>query len=234
MIGKTVNRVKSHDNKEVASLAAEIVSKWRQTVNMQKQANGGSSGTATPTNGRNGTLSPMPATKLPTSAPKAASPGIPKDKRNWKVDGIKKDGLTGDPARNSCIGLIYDGLCPGSELPSKQILEVAKEVESAALDLPGAKGSSNSPIYKDKIRSLFQNLKNKSNPKLRERVLSGKIAPARFVTMTHDELKSKEQRKEQEDLEKENMNNAMVAQEEKSISTALQCGKCGQKKVSYR
>jgi len=46
-------------------------------------------------------------------------------------------------------------------------------------------------------------------------------------------MKSKEQREEDAKIEKENMREAMVAKEEKSISTALECGKCHQKKVSY-
>jgi transcription elongation factor S-II len=83
------------------------------------------------------------------------------------------------------------------------------------------------------MRSLFQNLKNKSNPELRKQVLSGKILPDRLVAMTHDELKSAERRAEDERLEKENMNQAMVAQVEKSISTEFQCGKCKKKMVSY-
>ena len=84
-----------------------------------------------------------------------------------------------------------------------------------------------------KIRSLFQNLKNKSNQALRSRVYSGEISPSRFIKMTHDELKSAERKAEDLKMMKENMDKAMVAQEEKSISTALQCGKCGQRKVSY-
>jgi transcription elongation factor S-II len=76
-------------------------------------------------------------------------------------------------------------------------------------------------------------LKNKSNPQLRARVLSGEIPPSRFVVMTHDELKSAERKAEDEKLMKENMDKAMVAQEERSISSQLRCGKCGQKKVSY-
>jgi DNA-directed RNA polymerase subunit M/transcription elongation factor TFIIS len=51
--------------------------------------------------------------------------------------------------------------------------------------------------------------------------------------MTSDEMKSEERKKEEEKIKKDNMNNAMVAQEEVSISASLQCGKCGQKKVSY-
>jgi transcription elongation factor S-II len=115
----------------------------------------------------------------------------------------------------------------------KHILDLAKQIESAALNLPDARCSSNSSIYKEKIRSLYQNLKNRSNPGLRKRILQGDVTPARFVTMSHEEMKSKQQREEDMKIAKENMNNAMVAQEEKSVSTSLECGKCHQKKVSY-
>ncbi len=232
-IGKTVNRLKSHSDKEVGHLAAEIVSKWRHTVNQQKLANGGSSGTATPTNGadRNGTLSPMPPTK--SSTLKSSSPGVPLDKRTYKTDKVDIDKLTSDPARNKCIGLTYDGLCQNSSLPSTHILDLAKQTESAALDLDPNSSSSTSTIYREKIRSLYQNLRNKSNPQLRQRVLSGEITPSRFVRMTHEELKSKEQREEEIAMQKENMDKAMVAQPEKSISNALQCGKCKERKVAY-
>lgn len=46
--------------------------------------------------------------------------------------------------------------------------------------------------YKEKGRSLLFNLKDRSNPELRERVLSGDIAPERLCTMTAEELASKE------------------------------------------
>ncbi|KIW51324.1 transcription elongation factor S-II [Exophiala xenobiotica] len=229
-IGKIVNKVKGVPNldPQVAQLASEIISRWRHVVNEQKLA----SGTSTPTGVRtNGTSSPAPKAATPT--PKAASPGVAPDKRNWKADKIRRDEITSDPARNNCICLIYDGLCLGSELPVKQILELAQQVESAALNLPEAKGSSSSPVYKDKVRSLYQNLKNKSNPGLRKRILIGEVTAARFVTMTHEEMKSKQQREEDMKIAKENMDKAMVAQEEKSVSTSLECGKCHQKKVSY-
>ncbi|TVU33001.1 hypothetical protein EJB05_24772 [Eragrostis curvula] len=46
--------------------------------------------------------------------------------------------------------------------------------------------------YKERGRSLLFNLKDKSNPELRERVLSGDIAPERLCSMTAEELASKE------------------------------------------
>jgi transcription elongation factor S-II len=230
-IGKIVNKLKLYSDRDVGQLAADIVTKWRHTVNQQKLANGGSSGTATPTApNRNGTLSPMPAAK---PAPVKSPAGVPPDKRNWKADKISRDSLTSDASRNNCIGLMYDGLCLGSEMPSSQILDLAKQIESAALSLPNVNSSPASTIYRDKIRSLYQNLKNKSNPQLRTRVLSGEISPSRFVRMTHEEMKSKQQREVEEAIHKENMNNAMVAQEEYSVSKTIQCGKCKQFNVKY-
>jgi transcription elongation factor S-II len=110
-----------------------------------------------------------------------------------------------------------------------EILAVAKQVEAAAYE--NARGVNEA--YKGKMRSLFQNLKNKSNPQLRQRVLSGDIPPKQFVVMSHDEMKSDTRRTEDKKLKEENMNQAMVAQVEKAISTEFQCGKCKQKKVSY-
>lgn len=110
-----------------------------------------------------------------------------------------------------------------------EILSVARQVEAAAYTNAGSVNEA----YKTKMRSLFQNLKNKSNPQLRQQVLSGEIPPKSFVVMTHDEMKSEERRAADKKLEKENMNQAMVAQVEKSISREFQCGKCKQKMVSY-
>ena len=228
-IGKIVNKVKGVQglDPEVGKLAAEIISRWRHVVNEQKLA----SGTSTPTpNGArsNGTASPAPTQQ------KSASPtGVAPDKRNWKTDKVPRDDLTNDTARNNCIGLIYDGLCLNSDVPTKTILDIAKQIESAAIHLPDANDSSASAVYKEKVRSLYQNLKNKSNPKLRVRILNGDISPQQFVTMSHEEMKSRQQKDADDKIAKENMNNAMVAQEEKSVSTSLECGKCHQKKVSY-
>ncbi|CAH8281552.1 unnamed protein product [Eruca vesicaria subsp. sativa] len=46
--------------------------------------------------------------------------------------------------------------------------------------------------YREKGRSLLFNLKDKNNPELRERVMSGAISPERLCSMTAEELASKE------------------------------------------
>ncbi|KAL4897590.1 transcription elongation factor [Aspergillus ambiguus] len=222
-VGIIVNKFKQHKAPEVARLSSEIVSKWRTEINKNKasgspSASQRSSGSPRP---QNGAASPSPD--------KAAKLSVPPDKRSWKADGVDVN-QTANRIRDSCIGLMYDGLCLNSTEAPRAVLGKAGAVEAAAY---AAFGPETKEQYRTKIRSLYQNLKNKSNPKLRVRVLSGEVTPEHFVKMTHDELRSAEQREEDAKIQKQNMDKAMVAQAERSISTSLQCGKCGQRKVTY-
>ncbi|KAJ5111002.1 hypothetical protein N7532_001537 [Penicillium argentinense] len=228
-VGIVVNKLKTSKAPEVARLASEMVSKWRTEVNKQKQAGGAASsrGSSSPRPAQNGTGASTPAKTTPSD--KASKLSVPPDKRTWKADGVDTN-VTTSKVRDSCIGLMYDGLCLGSTESPKDVLKKAIAVETAAHD---HLGPDTKEAYRTKMRSLFQNLKNKSNPTLRVRVLSGEIKPDQFIRMSSDELRSDSQREADEKIKKENMNNAMVAQAERSISTSLQCGKCGQRKVTY-
>jgi len=234
-IGKIVNKVKGLQSVDPAipRLASEIIAQWRNSINKTKQAP--PSGASTP----NGTKSPAPA--APSSQPKTDSKlptGVPLDKRSWKADKIDKNSLTSEPGRNNSIALLYDGLVTGSSLPASKVLDVARAVELAVYNLPASSaGTSAAPhasdAYKEKIRSLYQNLKNKANPELRQRVVNGVVSPNKFASMTHEEMKSEEQQVEDEKLKKENLNNAMVPQDEESISDHLECGRCKKRMVSF-
>ncbi|KAL2831085.1 transcription factor S-II, central domain-containing protein [Aspergillus cavernicola] len=227
-VGIIVNKFKQHKSPEVARLSSEIVSRWRNEVNKQKasgSAGGSQRSSASPRPPQNGTASPASA----TPSDKLSKLSVAPDKRSWKVDGVETN-QTGSRGRDSCIGLVYDGLCFNSTEPPKAVLSKAVAVEAAAYN---AFGPETKEAYRTKIRSLFQNLKNKSNPTLRVRVLTSEVTPEYFVKMSHDELRSAEQREKDAKIKKENMDKAMVAQAERSISTSLQCGKCGQRKVTY-
>ncbi|KAH8813132.1 transcription elongation factor S-II [Xylogone sp. PMI_703] len=217
--GMVVAKLRGNPNKDIARLATEIVQKWKKTVEAEKakkQKMGGS-----PMVKNSSTSSPAPA---------AETKGFTGDtsKRRWETEKVDVK-RTGVESRDACIGLLYNGLAYMSEESSTNIIIKAMEVEQAAYDT--FKGVT--PEYRGKLRSLFQNLKNASNRELGPRVMSGEITAMKFVVMSHDELKSSHQRQQDEKLQKENMKNAQVAQAERSISDALKCGKCGQKKVSY-
>lgn len=116
-----------------------------------------------------------------------------------------------------------------SQEPSEDILSKALEVEKAAFEHFGGETSD----YKGKLRSLFQNLKVKTNRSLGVRVMSGEITPQRFVTMDQAELASDKRREEDKRIEDDNLKNSVAPMPQKSISDALTCGRCKQKKVSY-
>lgn len=231
-IGVVVNRSKQHPDREVAILASEIVKKWRDEISRHK------SGTPTPNgsqaaNGKKMNTPPTTsstATPAPTAATsEPAKPTVPPDQRDYKKDGISIS-RTNQVTRDNCIGLLYNGLAYTSTVSPSAVITTAVSVEEACFRKYGPE--SNEP-YKAKIRSLFQNLKNKSNPGLRVRVLSGEIPADRFVAMTSEELRSEEQKKQDTEYKKVNMKNAKVAKPERSISTSFECGRCKQKKVAY-
>ena len=222
-IGVVVNKFKQVKNPEINRLAGEIVKKWRDDIQKQKDSasrkgSPAANGKATPV--KHG--SPAPTSEGP-------KPTVPPDQRDYAKDKVDIQ-RTNQKTRDSSIGLFYNGLAFMSTASSASILERAVACEKATFD---AFGPETNKAYVTKVRSLFQNLKNKSNPKLRINVLNGEIPTERFVQMSADELKSAERREKDEQLIKENLKDSYVPKEEKSISSSLQCGKCGQRKVSY-
>ena len=207
-IGVIVNRSKQHQNPEVARLASEIVKKWRDDIAKAKGAI--PSGKKSP----NGTASPAPSSNSSNGKPKLH---VPPAEREWKKDKVDVN-RTGQATRDGCIGLLYNGLCYMSEKASSEILLKAVAIETAGF---AKLGPETNPGYSSKMRSLFINLKNKSNPKLRERVLSGEITPDKLVVMSTEDLKSDTRKLEDAKLIKENLKDAQMPSVERSIVRLL-------------
>ncbi|CAM1504081.1 Fc.00g016720.m01.CDS01 [Cosmosporella sp. VM-42] len=223
--GVFVGKLRSNPNKEIARAASELVIKWKKLVEQEKNSKLHKAKMG----------SPAPAPASSPAAPPSSSNGATKkvfkgdpEKRKFDSDGVDIK-RTDSTVRNQCIGLVYNGLAYRSTAPESDVIAKAVAVEHAAFK--EFKGETSE--YKKKIRSLFANLKNKTNKELGRQVLTGKIEPHRFVTMTDEELKSEEQRKKEVALEKENMRKSQVPMAEKSYSQDLECGRCKQMKVSY-
>ena len=258
-IGVIVSKLRQQKDPKVVEQASKLVNKWKQDVNANKKKAAGSSSPApsaaatkssAATNGKSsGTSSPAPPAAAVKKEPKksTADPA----KRNSAVDGIST-AVTGNQTRDACVKLMYDGLAFMSEegvlyywrlrltihsddlTAPDDVMKAARGVELAAYN---AFQPETSTTYKQKMRSLFQNLKIKNNEQLRTDVYNGTIAPDKFgkhtnndnlgkqiltinpVNMTLDELKSAEKRAADAAMEKENMRVAMTATEQKAIST---------------
>ncbi|ANB11786.1 Dst1p [Sugiyamaella lignohabitans] len=150
--------------------------------------------------------------------------------RNAKNDGVRTD-LYSDKVRNSCIDLCYTALALDSVAAPADILGHAKAIEAVVFE--NNKGNTAAPAYRNKMRSLYMNLKDKANPMLRKRVVSGEISAQRLATMTPQEMASEELKEEIQRLDKENLFKAQGATEKRATTDRFTCGKCKQKKVSY-
>jgi transcription elongation factor S-II len=223
--GVFVGKLRSNPNKDIARAASELVAKWKKLVEQEKNSKLHKSKIGSP--------APAPASS-PAAAPAASAGGAKKtfkgdpEKRRYDADGVDIK-RTDSTVRNQCIGLIYNGLAFRSTESESDVISRAVAVENAAFVHFKGEG----PEYKKKIRSLFANLKNKTNKELGRRVMSNDITAERFVIMTDEDLKSEDQRKMEIELEKENMKKAQVPMAEKSISDSLECSRCKKKKVSY-
>lgn len=108
-------------------------------------------------------------------------------------------------------------------------MSVAKAVENAVYGV----SKRTDMAYKNKLRSLYLNLRDKKNPTLRKRVVNGEITPQRLSAMSTQDMASEERKQEDKKLEEENMREAMVAKAISSFTDQFPCGKCGKRKVSY-
>ncbi|KAI0853334.1 transcription elongation factor [Daldinia vernicosa] len=224
--GIVVGKLRGNANKDIAKIATEVVAKWKKGIELEKKSKGLQSAKVP-----KGSVSPASKAASPAPKPLAGSKKAyegDSEKRNFKTDKVDIN-RTGSQVRDNCIGLLYNGLAYRSRESEDNVVMRAIEVEHAAFK--AYKGETKE--YKEKIRSLFQNLKVKTNAELGRNVMSGAIAAERFVVMTSKELMSAHQRKAEAELELENMKKAQVPMAEKSISDSLECSNCKKKMVSY-
>ena len=137
----------------------------------------------------------------PVTPTTASSSAFKNQVRSAKTDGIDKD-IVGNSTRNKCIELLYDALASDSgartfiycDIHSIYSLIRSKCLTANDLILSRAKSievivfqdfqmSIDKP-YRDKMRSLYLNIKDKNNPSLRESIVSGELAPSKLTKMT--------------------------------------------------
>lgn len=205
-IGIAVTKLRQSKDQKVAETASRLVNRWKQEVSAKKKKAGSDSPAPAPA---------PPPIKTEFKKEQQRKSSVDPAKRTAVTDKIDHN-VTGDKVRDGCLRLMYDGIAFMSEESPDAVFDVARKVEVAAFENYKQETSAD---YKTKMRSLFQNLKIKDNKLLRRDVFSQKIEAKRFVTMTSEELKSEDRRKEDEAMKEENMRVAMTPQEAKAIST---------------
>ncbi|PPR05519.1 hypothetical protein CVT26_009003 [Gymnopilus dilepis] len=221
-VGLAVGKLRTHQSKPVSDLAKEIVKSWKTAVEREKAKASGSSASTPTTNGDSGKR-PTPAATTPTT-PSGANANT----RTAKLDGVK--GKTGDNTRDKCVELIYDALASDATAPVDSVAAKAHDIERCVWTNMGGTNAE----YKAKIRSLFVNLKDKSNPGLRASIVDGSLSPERFAKMTSQEMASEERKAADKKIQEENLFKSLSAAEKQAETDAFQCSRCKQWKCVYR
>ncbi|KAG0019821.1 RNA polymerase II elongation factor [Podila clonocystis] len=169
----------------------------------------------------------------PSSSPRTPT-DTPKD-RTVKSDGVRIRS-TGNDTRDRCIEMLYQALgtnSNASKLPqSDRLLKKAISIESVVFQKLSPDGTP-SQNYKAKIRSFFMNLRDKSNPKLREAVVEGDVPVEEFCEYTTRDMASAEAKARDRALHEENMFAAKGAEEQQAETDMFKCGKCKGRKTRY-
>ncbi|EMR11417.1 transcription elongation factor S-II [Pneumocystis murina B123] len=211
-VGVTIGKLRNYSEKYVADLAKEISKKWRGDLSALKKAS----------------LVKNTSEMEKMSVVSSTSNTLEKT-RNTVSNCIKTD-ITGDKVRDNCISLIYNALVCDSDDLNAEILSKAKAIDEFVFNFYSHKTDDS---YRQKMRSLLLNLKDKKNPSLRENVINGELSIPRLCTMTSQEMASKERKEEDKKLEEINLFKARGPKPIKAVTDLFQCGKCKQRKVSY-
>ncbi|KAF4622269.1 hypothetical protein D9613_009228 [Agrocybe pediades] len=220
-IGLAVGKLRTHNSKPVSDLAKEIVKQWKTAVEKAKAKT-----TPTPAGNNAVDKKPVKAGSNPTTPAGTANNAAA---RTAKGDGFK--GKVGDTTRDKCVELLYDALACDASAPVELVGEKAHAIEKAVYTNAG---NSTNADYKAKIRSLFVNLKDKSNPSLRASIVEGSLSPEKFSKMSSSEMASEERRAADQKIKEENLFKSLSAAEKQAETDAFQCSRCKQRKCIYR
>jgi hypothetical protein len=72
------------------------------------------------------------------------------------------------------------------------------------------------------------NLKDKSNPGLRESIVSGDLSTSELATMSTEDMASEERKAQNQEIQKQNLFNSLAAGEQEAETDAFKCGRCKQ------
>ncbi|KAF9580045.1 RNA polymerase II elongation factor [Lunasporangiospora selenospora] len=247
-MGLFVNKLKTHEDNEVSRLSKDIIRTWKAQVTKESATSSSTTTTTTKSETKGSTTTTTTKTSSSSlsssttsrpaaidtkassafssqgaspsasggSSPKTPTSAAAKD-RTVRSDGIRIRS-TGNDTRDRCIEMLYQAL--GTESNAAVFKKMAPE------------GSPNQN-YRHRIRTFFMNLRNKSNPKLREAVVDGEVSVDDFCEYTIQDMASAEAKARDRAIELENMFLAKGAEEQQAETDMFRCGKCKGRKTRY-
>lgn len=232
-VGVHVNKLRTYEDAEVAGLVKKIIKKWKDQVSADKKKRKPAEKVKTEaaaTGEKATTTTASTATTIKEEADGSIATGKTKSgPRTPLSDGVKIETYP-DTTRNRSISALYTAVAIETTVPADTIVKVCTAIEAAIF---AQNKDSVNDAYRNKLRSLILNVKNKNNPQLRANILNGTITATKLTTMTSAELAPESLKKELEHLHQKNLFDAQGAVEKRAVTDRFVCGKCKQRQVSY-
>lgn len=222
-VGIAVNKYRSNTNVQISNLVKKMIKSWRETVKNEKNSKKSK-------DGENGSSTKLTSVESKSSGNVSSGSSLKSTTpRNPKTDGVDTT-FYDNTTRNASISALYTALAIERDDSSSLILSIAKQIELEVFKLEYSQVNDN---YRNKLRTLTMNLRNKKNPDLRDRLLTKNIIPSQFIKMSPNEMAPEALKQEIEKLKKQNLFDAQGATEKRAVTDRFTCGKCKHKKVSY-
>ncbi|CAO3653920.1 unnamed protein product [Mucor fragilis] len=222
-IGKAVGKLRSFPNVNVSQKAKETVKKWKQDVGVNGAINKTQSSTSS---SRRSSNSSMCSGFSPSSSRRSSTDAANRTVQSDDMEYISTD----DAPRDKTIELMYSSIGLGSYADGSLLMKRAIDIEKQLFDMHS---QSVSEDYKAKVRSLALNLKSKTNPALREGVVTGEISIATLCTMNVEDMASEESKQRDRKLAEEALFKARGAESAQAETDMFRCGKCRGRKCTY-
>ncbi|KAI9619483.1 hypothetical protein H4Q26_014245 [Puccinia striiformis f. sp. tritici PST-130] len=133
-----------------------------------------------------------------------------------------------EKVRNGSLKAVFDALIFDSDAPADLIYDRAIAIE---LEVDKKNDSTG---YKNKMRSLIFNLRDKNNPGLRESVVSGEISASKLCVMGPQDMASEERKSQDRKLAEENLFKARGAGPQQAETDAFRCARCADEPMTVR
>ncbi|KAG2189976.1 hypothetical protein INT46_008976 [Mucor plumbeus] len=216
-IGKVVGKLRSFSDNNVSQKAKETVRKWKYDI--------GAAGNGTSSSRKSSNSSAV--LSKPSSPSRRASTDL--INRTIKSDDIEYTS-TDNPPRDKTIELMYSSIGLGSYADSNLLVKRAVAIEKQLFALFNQTVKED---YKSKVRSLALNLKSKTNPALREGVVTGEISIETLCTINVEDMASEESKQRDRKLAEEALFKARGAESAQAETDMFRCGKCRGRKCTY-
>lgn len=207
-VGLAVNKFRKSENEELRNLVKALVTFWKKAT----------LGGATPAK-----KASKPAKPAKTEKPAVVAADEPVMEEEPSAKAVQL-GNTGDDIRDKVQQMMFKAVEGKDGVSAEKAKALGFEIEDALFE----KHKDSGRVYREDIRTILFNLRDKSNPLLIQNVITGVVTPVELVNKDPAELASEETKRRRLEEQKEAIDAARCDWEDENGGwlDSVQCPNC--------